>query len=188
MDNKFLKMGICALAGAAAGFAVYKTVKIGFDKADESRKVLQEAAEKRLAVAVAEMEAIKQNPNSTALQNTESIKKVEDAKNDRYLKEESKGDIIHHGAKTAAIACGAVNVAAQCVSGIADSISQMANVIHGNNISPMFGNGYAGFNNGNYNQQINMSNGQTWLRVSPFVVDTRPYNPGYQDYYNNYSI
>lgn len=188
--NKALKVGICLAAGAAAGFAVYKTVKVGFDRTEKLREIDKQRALSNVAVATADAQTGVFSPgNPGAAMGVTPQRALEIAQSNPALREETKGEIIHNGLNSAASACQVVHAAAQCVSGIADSVSRMSTMFNNDPNQAYYNNCCNNFNNfGGFNQPLNIGNGQTWYRTNPFIVDARPCNPSYQNFYNNYTF
>lgn len=197
--NKALKFGICLLAGAATGMAVFKTVKVGFSEFDEIKKKPESKPgnngyRRNLSdnplIIIPNFEGQKQQEAENNNQNQQLPNTVT-----KEPKPESKGEIVNKGLKSAVKACGMVTAAAQCVSEIADSISRVSALFKGQQVpQPGYGYGYGnpmnnyGCYSNQYQQGVNMGNGQVWYRVNPVLVDARLGNPNYYQCYNNYAI
>lgn len=192
--NKALKFGVCLLAGVATGVAVFKTVKVGFDGFNEVKKPENNANNNGYRRNLSDNPLI-------IIPNFEGQKKLQEQGDNNNLpsqptqepvQEESKGSIINKGLKSAVKACGMVTAAAQCVSDIADSISRVSSLFRGEPqpYNPINNYGMGGYPSQQYpyQQGVSMGNGQVWYRVNPVLIDARPGNPNYYQYYNNYAI
>lgn len=193
--NKALKFGVCLLAGVATGVAVFKTVKVGFDGFNEVKKPENNANNNGYRRNLSDNPLI-------IIPNFEGQKKLQEQgdNNNNFpsqptqepMQEESKGSIINKGLKSAVKACGMVTAAAQCVSDIADSISRVSSLFRGEPqpYNPINNYGMGGYPSQQYpyQQGVSMGNGQVWYRVNPVLIDARPGNPNYYQYYNNYAI
>lgn len=179
--NKALKIGIGLVAGGLTGYIVYKGISNGFEVTEPQNNNNL----KRAKIDMAHQQSVIKDVTAAnkTVANNESLPSKP---------EETKGSIIRKGLRSAANACNAASVAAQCISGIAESVNQVATILNGGGQQPMtpgygnYCNSYGNYYNNGYNP-IYTGNGQVWNRISPFVVTTGP-GIGVGPANNNYAI
>lgn len=192
--NRLLKVGICVIAGAAAGLAVYNSVKRGFSSNDvsiagngiEPKPDLQQFGGgdpfkvQSSSSQIATMPGCNQRPYQVGdeyrLDLTPPTQQL--VPQQAETKEETKTDILQKGLCSAVNACMVVVAAAQCISGIAEGINRIRAIFKdGGNNNGMMQSQYCNYQGGYCGnivpQGINMGNGQYWYRINPYGIDTR---------------